>query len=315
MASPKQFSAFSVQSISPSIQPLEVPQSQHQKPTEEHEIISLDLVNIGDILEIRSGELIPADGIIVDGFGALDKAPLTGESAPVEVEKGDELNAGLVLSRGPVLLKVTAVGEETRLSGLIEAVHSFKDQKAPIQNQIEKFTAIWVPIVLFGALVVWYLMFPTSNWKIILLLWVVACPCALLLAAAMPHAAALSRASRMGAVVRGGNILERMSKVNHVLLDKTGTLTSRKAHYWLDYRCQGATAQIFIGTCWRIRKTLLAPVCNRGSRISCERINRSLLIGSRNNRYRSRGQRFCQRQRGLIYSSRYDKKTQHYCPR
>ena len=205
-----------------------MPQSQHQKPTEEHEIISLDLVNIGDILEIRSGELIPADGIIVDGFGALDKAPLTGESAPVEVEKGDELNAGLVLSRGPVLLEVTAVGEETRLSGLIEAVHSFKDQKAPIQNQIEKFTAIWVPIVLFGALVVWYLMFPTSNWKIILLLWVVACPCALLLAAAMPHAAALSRASRMGAVVRGGNILERMSKVNHVLLDKTGTLTSGK---------------------------------------------------------------------------------------
>ena len=65
-------------------------------------------------------------------------------------------------------------------------------------------------------------MFPTSNWKIILLLWVVACPCALLLAAAMPHAAALSRASRMGAIVRGGNILERMSKVNHVLLDKTG---------------------------------------------------------------------------------------------
>ena len=146
----------------------------------------------------------------------LDKAPLTGESAPVEVEKGDELNAGLVLSRGPVLLEVTAVGEETRLSGLIEAVHSFKDQKAPIQNQIEKFTAIWVPIVLFGALVVWYFMFPTSNWKIILLLWVVACPCALLLAAAMPHAAALSRASRMGAIVRGGNILERMSKVNHV---------------------------------------------------------------------------------------------------
>ena len=78
--------------------------------------------------------------------------------------------------------RVTAVGEETRLSGLIEAVHSFKDH-IPIQNQIEKFTAIWVPIVLFGALVVWYFMFPTSNWKIILLLWVVACPCALLLAA------------------------------------------------------------------------------------------------------------------------------------
>lgn len=224
----KQISAISVQSITPAEQAPKLTLNQQAKPSDEHEVISLDLVNIGDILEVRSGELIPADGVIVDGFGALDKAPLTGESAPVEVEKGDELNAGLVLSRGPVLMEVTAVGEETRLSGLIDAVHSFKDQKAPIQNQIEKFTAIWVPIVLFGAVVIWYFMFPTSNWKIILLLWVVACPCALLLAAAMPHAAALSRASRMGAIVRGGNILERMSKVNHVLLDKTGTLTSGK---------------------------------------------------------------------------------------
>ena len=66
---------------------------------------------------------------------------MTGESAPVEVEKGDELNAGLVLSRGPVLIEVTAVGDDTRLSGLIDAIHSFKEQKAPIQNQIEKFTA------------------------------------------------------------------------------------------------------------------------------------------------------------------------------
>ena len=188
----------------------------------------MDLVNIGDILEVRSGELIPADGVIVDGFGALDKAPLTGESVPVEVGKGDELNAGLVLSTGPVLIEVTAVGDETRLSGLIEAIHSFKEDKAPIQNQIEKFSAIWVPIVLVGAVAIWYFMFPTSNWKIILLLWVVACPCGLLLAAAMPHAAALSRASRMGAVVRGGSILEKLSKVNHVLLDKTGTLTSGK---------------------------------------------------------------------------------------
>ena len=228
LGNPKQISAISVQSITLPEQAPKLTLNQQPKPSDEHEIISLDLVNIGDILEVRSGELIPADGVIVDGFGALDKAPLTGESAPVEVEKGDELNAGLVLSRGPVLIQVTAVGEETRLSGLIEAVHSFKDQKAPIQNQIEKFTAIWVPIVLFGAVVIWYFMFPTSNWKIILLLWVVACPCALLLAAAMPHAAALSRASRMGAIVRGGNILERMSKVNHVLLDKTGTLTSGK---------------------------------------------------------------------------------------
>jgi Cd2+/Zn2+-exporting ATPase len=202
--------------------------NQNIQALEEHEIISLDLLKIGDTIEVRSGELIPADGMIIDGYGALDKAPLTGESAPVAVAVGDEIQAGLILARGPVLLKVAAVGDDTRLSGLIEAVHSFKEQKPEIQNLLEKFTAIWVPVVLFGALLVWYFMFPAGEWKIILLLWVVACPCALLLAAAMPHAASLSRASRMGAIVRGGDILERLSKVNHVLLDKTGTLTSGK---------------------------------------------------------------------------------------
>ncbi len=202
--------------------------NQNTKSGDGDEIISLDLLNNGDIIEVRSGELIPADGKIVEGYGALDKAPLTGESAPVEVSVGDEINAGLILARGPVLVEVTAVGEETRLSGIIEAVHSFKEQKPEIQNLIEKFSAIWVPIVLFGAVIVWYFAFPSKDWKIILLLWVVACPCALLLAAAMPHAAALARSSRMGAIVRGGDILERLSKVNHVLLDKTGTLTSGK---------------------------------------------------------------------------------------
>ena len=205
------------------------PQLTHDdKVTEKHEMISVELVNIGDVIEIRSGELIPADGEIIEGFGALDKSPLTGESVPIEVTVGDELHAGLILARGPVLVEVSAVGDATRLSGLIDTVHSFKEQKPAIQNQLEQFTAIWVPLVLVGALVVWYLMFPRDNWKIILLLWVVACPCALLLAAAMPHAAALSKASRMGAIIRGGETLERLGKVNHVMLDKTGTLTSGK---------------------------------------------------------------------------------------
>ncbi len=228
LTKPEQFNSFSIQMAPISITPNEsLLYNQHSHITEEHEIISLDLLKIGEIIEIRSGELIPADGKIVDGFGALDKAPLTGESAPVEVGPGDELNAGLILARGPLLMEVSAVGEATRLSGIIEAVHSFKEQKLKIQNQLEKFTAIWVPVVLLGAVIIWYLMFP-DNWKIILLLWVVACPCALLLTAAMPHAAALSSASRMGAIVRGGDVLERLSKVNHVLFDKTGTLTSGK---------------------------------------------------------------------------------------
>lgn len=196
-------------------------------PDAEHETVPIELIQIGDLIEIRSGELIPADGKIIDGHGSLDKAPLTGESVPVEVSAGDEIQAGLVLARGPVVIEVTAVGENTRLSELIDAVHTFREEPPRLQSSIELFTAIWVPIVLTGAVAIWYFLFP-DDWKVILLIWVVACPCALLLATPVPHAAALSRSAHFGAIARGGDVIERLSKVNHILLDKTGTLTSGK---------------------------------------------------------------------------------------
>ena len=152
---------------------------------------------------------------------------MTGESVPVDVGVGDTIEAGLVLAQGPVVCEVLAVGDNTRLSGLIDAVHTFREVPPRLHSGIEKFTAVWVPFVLFGAFVVWYFAFP-DDWKIILLLWVVSCPCALLLATPVPHAAALSNAAQSGAVVRGGDALERMAHVNHILLDKTGTLTSGK---------------------------------------------------------------------------------------
>ena len=196
-------------------------------PNSLHETVPIELIRIGDSIEIRSGELIPADGVIIEGHGSLDKAPLTGESVPVEVSDGDEIQAGLILARGPVVLRVTAVGDDTRLSGLIDAVHTFREDPPRLQSSIELFTAIWVPIVLLGAVAIWYFMFP-ENWKVILLIWVVACPCALLLATPVPHAAALSRSAHFGAIARGGDVIERLSRVNHILLDKTGTLTSGK---------------------------------------------------------------------------------------
>ena len=195
--------------------------------TDAVEEIPIGLVMRGDHIEIRSGELIPADGNIISGAGSVNKAPLTGESVPVDVAVGDELQAGLTLSRGPVTIEVTAVGEDTRLSGLIEKVHIYKDKPTRVQGALQHFTSIWVPLVLIGAPLAW-LMIPGADWKLILLLWVVACPCALLLASPVPHAASLSLASKSGAIARGGDVMESLSKVNLVLLDKTGTLTSGK---------------------------------------------------------------------------------------
>ena len=208
--------------MAPSLAPTHTP-AHHA----EDNVVPVDLVHPGDLIEIRSGELIPADGRIVEGSGTLNKAPLTGESVPVDVGVGDTIEAGLVLAQGPVVCEVLAVGDNTRLSGLIDAVHTFREVPPRLHSGIEKFTAVWVPLVLFGAFAVWYFAFP-DDWKIILLLWVVSCPCALLLATPVPHAAALSNAAQSGAVVRGGDALERMAHVNHILLDKTGTLTSGK---------------------------------------------------------------------------------------
>ena len=189
------------------------------------EEVPIGLIMKGDHVEIRSGELIPADGKIISGNGSVNRAPLTGESVPVDVKTGDELQAGLTLSRGPVTIEVTAVGEDTRLSGLIDTVHSFKDIPTRLQGALENFTALWVPVVLIGAVLAWVVQ-PGADWKIVLLLWVVACPCALLLASPVPHAASLSLASKSGAIARGGDVMESLSKVNLALLDKTGTLTS-----------------------------------------------------------------------------------------
>ena len=221
----KKLDKFSISSISIASSPMSMaPVAQKNSEIEE---IPVGLVMRGDHLEIRSGELIPADGKIISGTGSVNKAPLTGESVPVDIAEGDELQAGLTLARGPVTMEVTAVGEDTRLSGLIDKVHTYKDIPTRLQGALENFTALWVPTVLIGAVLAWMLI-PGQDWKIILLLWVVACPCALLLASPVPHAASLSLASKSGAIARGGDVMEALSKVNLALLDKTGTLTSGK---------------------------------------------------------------------------------------
>ena len=221
----KKLDKISMSSISIAAAPISmVPVAPKSLDAEE---IPVGLVMKNDHLEIRSGELIPADGKIIHGTGSVNRAPLTGESVPVDVGKGDELQAGLTLSRGPVTIEVTAVGEDTRLSGLIDTVHTYKDIPTRLQGALENFTSLWVPTVLVGAVLAW-LVIPDASWTIILLLWVVACPCALLLASPVPHAASLSLASKSGAIARGGDVMEALSKVNLALLDKTGTLTSGK---------------------------------------------------------------------------------------
>ncbi len=192
------------------------------------EMVPVATLQKGDRVEVRSGETIPVDGRVLEGSGYIDRAPLTGESLPVGVSIGATVEAGLTLTRGPIILETTAIEDETRLAELIDMVRKFRDKPPSIQTTIEEFTRWWVPVVLFGAPIISWIAYGATEQTILttLLLWVVSCPCALLLASPIPHAAALTHASSQGIVARGGEVLEKAARINLAILDKTGTLTS-----------------------------------------------------------------------------------------
>ncbi len=206
------------------------------KNVEKSNLVPIGLLNIGDRVEVRSGEIIPIDGIVCSGEGLVDKSALTGESLPIQLSKGDFIEAGLILTRGPLIIETIATGNDTRLSELINKTKQYQNEPTRLHTVLELFTVIWVPLVLFGSIFV-ALILPDSylsqpglegRLRIILLLWVTACPCALLLCAPIPHAISLSLASNKGVIAKGGDVLEKIAKVNLALLDKTGTLTQGK---------------------------------------------------------------------------------------
>ena len=197
--------------------------SSDSSKTDKQDWVPIQALSVGDIVEIRSGEVVPIDGIIIEGNGEIDRAPLTGEPIPIRVSAGDSVEAGLVLVRGPIIVKCEAIGESTRLASLIDLVRNFREMPTKTQTTIERFTTVWVPLVLIGSLVYGLV---TKDLVTTLVLWVVSCPCALLLAAPVPHATALSAASASGLVARGGDVLESAASIELILLDKTGTLTT-----------------------------------------------------------------------------------------
>ncbi len=216
------------------------------------EMVPVGLLNIGDHIEIRTGEIIPIDGNIISGEGLVDKSALTGEALPINLNKGDFIEAGLILTRGPIVVETTATGADTRLSELIETTKQYQESPTRLHSILELFTNIWVPLVLFGSMFV-ALMIPESiigdgnRIKVILLLWVTACPCALLICAPIPHSISISMASNKGVIAKGGDVLERIAKVNLALLDKTGTLTEGRPQITKIVSTKGTKMKTIIG--------------------------------------------------------------------
>lgn len=194
--------------------------------------IPVEEVQAGDIVVVRPGDKIPVDGIVRDGASAVDESMLTGESLPVEKRSGSEVFGATLNKTGSFRFEATKVGKETALAQIIKLVEAAQGSKPPIQKMADKIAGVFVPIVIVIALLsfaVWYfwgpqpaLIFALSNFMAVLL---IACPCAIGLAAPTAVMVGIGKGAENGILFRGAEALEFASKLTTIVLDKTGTLT------------------------------------------------------------------------------------------
>ncbi len=191
-------------------------------------------VALDAIVRIRPGERVPLDGVITAGRSAIDQAPVTGESLPVDRTVGDAVFAGTINQTGELQFRVTAVATDSTLARIIHAVEEAQGTRAPTQRFVERFAAIYTPSVFALAIVVavlapWWmnLTWFEAIYKALVLL-VVACPCALVISTPVTVVSALAAAARRGILIKGGTYLEEARNLKAIALDKTGTITEGK---------------------------------------------------------------------------------------
>lgn len=198
------------------------------------EEVAVERLAVGELVIVRPGERIPTDGEVVRGHSAVDESMLTGESMPVDKARGERVFGGTMNQSGALTFEVTRTGKHTALARIIEAVEQAQGSKANIARLADVVSGYFVPIVLaiaLGALIVWWMIDPTEIATAIerfVAVLVIACPCALGLATPAAVAVGTGRGAELGVLVKGGAVLETASRVDTVLLDKTGTLTSGK---------------------------------------------------------------------------------------
>lgn len=186
--------------------------------------VDADAVQVGDLCLVADGEAVPADGEVVEGASGFDESLLTGESLPVWRKPGDMLIGGTTNAGGQmVTLRATVIGGETTLAQLVGLVSAAQSSKAPVQRLADRVAGVFVPIVLAVALAAW--LFGGGGLAAVAVL-VVACPCALGLATPTAIQVATGRAAQLGVLVREAGALEAAGKLDVLLLDKTGTLTT-----------------------------------------------------------------------------------------
>jgi len=191
------------------------------------EVVHGTNLQVGDLIELRAGERVPADGIIREGISNLDIASLTGESVPVEVREGNEAPAGAMNLDGLLLLEVTRTGEESTVGRIIALMRDAEESKPPVTRLLDKYAGQYMALVLLVAAGTWFISGSTPAMLAVL---VASCPCALALAAPMTAIAAIAVASRHGILIKGSGFLEQLADISSVIFDKTGTVTTGNLH-------------------------------------------------------------------------------------
>ena len=199
------------------------------------EDVSLEDILAGDRLRVRPGEKIPADGVVIDGRSSIDESMVTGESMPVTKSEGDRVIGATVNQTGSLIVEAQRVGSETLLSQIVHLVADAQRSRAPIQRLADQVSGWFVPAVIAVAVAAFlgWLMFgpePAFSYGLIaaVSVLIIACPCALGLATPMSIMTGVGAGARAGVLIRNAEALERMEKVDTLLIDKTGTLTEGK---------------------------------------------------------------------------------------
>ncbi len=190
----------------------------------EEEVGAKDLA-VGDVIRVRPGDNVAADGVIVSGQGSFNQANITGESLPVDKKPGDETFAGTQNLTGVLEIRVTRAGRDTTLGRVRELILAAEKTKLPIMRIVDQYMVYYTPFVLVIGALVWAF---TQNLNNVIAVLIVACPCAFILATPTAMVAALSAAARLGILIKNVGDIEAAARINAFIFDKTGTLTTGK---------------------------------------------------------------------------------------
>jgi P-type Cu+ transporter len=197
--------------------------------------LPVEEVLVGDIIQVRPGEKVPVDGVIVEGSSSIDESMLTGESLPASKKQGDEVIGATINKTGAFKFRATKVGKDTALAQIVKMVQDAQNSKAPIARLADTISGYFVPIVMILAVwtfVIWFVVGPQPQLVYALVtsvtVLIIACPCALGLATPMSLMVGIGKGAEHGILIRSGEALQTARALNTVVLDKTGTITKGK---------------------------------------------------------------------------------------